>query len=97
MKLPSPSHLQSLVERQVQMRTGRRVRNLAVELMSEAVILRGSASTYYIKQLAQHGVREVLPQMRLENAIVVEALKMPDTARLQTLRSNSSVGHPRSA
>jgi hypothetical protein len=70
----SPAHLHSLLERHIQIRTGRRVRNLAIELLSEAVILRGSAATYYIKQLAQHGVRDVLPQARLENAIVVDGV-----------------------
>ena len=70
----SSAHLRSELERHILARTGRRVRNLAVELVPEAVILRGSTSTYYVKQLAQHGVREVLPQVRLENAIVVEGI-----------------------
>jgi hypothetical protein len=68
----SPPHLRQELEQRIQARTGRRVRNLAIELMPEQVILKGQATTYYIKQLAQHGVREVLPQVRLENAITVE-------------------------
>jgi hypothetical protein len=36
------------------------------------VVLRGQTSSYYVKQLAQHGVQELLPQVRLENSIVVE-------------------------
>jgi hypothetical protein len=56
---------------QVQERTGRRVRNLAIEVAGEVVILRGRAETFHIKQLAQHGVRDVLPQAQLQNAIVV--------------------------
>ena len=52
-------------------RTGRRVQNLDIELCPEGVVLRGSADSYYVKQLAQHGVLEVLPNVRLENAIKV--------------------------
>jgi hypothetical protein len=59
------------LERQVLSRTGRRVRDLAVELRPEGIVLRGVAQSYYIKQLAQHGVRDVMPHVRLENAIVV--------------------------
>jgi hypothetical protein len=64
-------HLELALVRQVQTRTGRRIRDLAVELLPEGVILRGFAATYYLKQLAQQGVREVLPHVRLENAITV--------------------------
>jgi hypothetical protein len=34
-------------------------------------VLHGQASAFYIKQLAQHGVRELLPDVRLQNAIEV--------------------------
>ena len=64
--------LQNEVERHVQSRTGRRIRQLSVQLDRERVILHGRAATYYLKQLAQHGVRDVLPQARLENAIEVD-------------------------
>ncbi|HEV3257674.1 MAG TPA: hypothetical protein VG013_12385 [Gemmataceae bacterium] len=63
--------LQYELERHVQVRTGRRVRDLAIELSPERVVVRGRADTYYVKQLAQHGIRDVLPQVSLENAIVV--------------------------
>jgi hypothetical protein len=69
---PHYSQLQRELERQVLARTGRRVRDLSIELYSERVILRGQTATYYVKQLAQHGVRDILPHVRLENAIVVE-------------------------
>jgi len=59
------------LENQVLVRTGRRVQDLEVELFPEHVIVRGRASTYHVKQLAQHGVRDLLPEIRLENAIVV--------------------------
>jgi hypothetical protein len=64
--------LQKQIERHILTRTSRRVRHLAVELCPERIVLRGQASTYHVKQLAQQGVREVLPHVRLENAIVVE-------------------------
>jgi hypothetical protein len=64
--------LQQELEQHVLARTGRRVRNLAIELEAERVVLRGCAASYHIKQLAQHGIRDILPQVCLENAIVVE-------------------------
>jgi hypothetical protein len=64
--------LRSELETRVHLRTGRRVRNLAVEVSLERVVLQGQATSYYVKQLAQHGVRECLPDVRLENAIVVQ-------------------------
>ncbi len=64
--------LQRELENKVLARTGRRVRNLDIELRPEGVVLRGVASSYYIKQLAQQGVRDVLPHVQLENAITVQ-------------------------
>jgi hypothetical protein len=72
--LQNRSHLQEELELQVQLRTGRRVRRLAIELQAERVILRGYVSTYHLKQLAQHGIRDVLPHISLENAITVDNL-----------------------
>jgi hypothetical protein len=63
---------QAELEHQVQARTGRRVRNLAIELAEECIILRGHVSSYYLKQLAQHGIHDLLPQVSVTNAIVVE-------------------------
>jgi hypothetical protein len=68
----SPAQIQQELEQRVLARTGRRVRDLAIELSPERIVLRGHAATYYVKQLAQHGIRDVLPQVRLENAIVVD-------------------------
>ena len=64
--------LRDHLERQVQSRTGRRIRNLAIELNPERVILRGQASSYYLKQLAQHEIRDCIPNLLLENSIVVD-------------------------
>jgi len=52
-------------------RTGRRVRNLDVQFKAERIVLHGQAGSYHVKQLAQEGVQEFLPSVRLENAIVV--------------------------
>jgi hypothetical protein len=68
----SPSQIQHELEQRVLARTGRRVRDLAIELSPERIVLRGHAATYYVKQLAQHGIRDVLPEVHLENAIVVD-------------------------
>jgi hypothetical protein len=67
------SELRDDLERQVLSRTGRRIRDLTVELHPDGIVLRGVASSFYVKQLAQHGVRDVMPHVRLENAIVVNS------------------------
>jgi hypothetical protein len=59
------------LERHIQSRTGRRIRDLSIELQPERIVLRGETATYYVKQLAQHSVRDVFPHIDLENAIVV--------------------------
>jgi hypothetical protein len=68
-RIPSREEL----ERQVAARSGRRVRYLEVEVEGGRVVLRGLACSYHVKQLAQHGVRDLLPDIRLENAITVAA------------------------
>jgi hypothetical protein len=60
------------LERHVHQRTGGRIRDLAVEFRPEHVVLRGRTGSYHVKQLAQHGVWDLLPQVSLDNAIVVE-------------------------
>jgi hypothetical protein len=60
------------LENQVRTRTGWRVRNLVIEMRSEQIVLRGNATSYYVKQLAQHGVREILPYVGVHNTIAVE-------------------------
>ena len=63
--------LRTELENHVMAVTGRRIRNLDIKISPEGVVLEGQTQTYYIKQLAQHGVREVLPDVRLDNAIQV--------------------------
>jgi hypothetical protein len=68
-------HLSPLLpelEQRIQSRTGRRVRGLSIELSPDGVVLRGTVRCYYEKQLAQHGVRDLLPHVSLENAITVD-------------------------
>jgi hypothetical protein len=69
--LPQFPHLQTELKSRVLARTGRRVLNLQIELMPERVVLHGQALSFHVKQLAQQGVRDVLPEIRLENAITV--------------------------
>jgi len=64
-------HLQTELESRVLARTGRRVRNLQIQLFPERVVLHGQTMTFHVKQLAQQAVRQMLPEVRLENAIVV--------------------------
>jgi hypothetical protein len=61
------------LENRVLARTGRRVSNLDIELLPEGVILHGEANSFHVKQLAQQGVKEYLPNVRLENDIQVAA------------------------
>ncbi len=61
------------LQEHIRRRTGRRVRDLSIDLEAERVILRGRTPSYYVKQLAQQSVRDLLPDVRLENVIIVEA------------------------
>ena len=63
-----PGELKRLVEE----RTHRRIRDLAVEMQKGGtVLLKGRAGSYHLKQLAQHGILDVLPHIHLVNAIEV--------------------------
>jgi len=64
-------HLREELETSILARTGRRLQNLDINLSSNGVVLRGLAQTFYVKQLAQHGVRDLLPDIHLDNAIQV--------------------------
>jgi hypothetical protein len=67
----TPPSLCDRVRENVSARTSRRVRDLAVEVGPDRVTLRGRADSFHVKQLALHGAREVVPTLRLDNAIVV--------------------------
>jgi hypothetical protein len=68
----TPPTLVEIVTQRIVDRTGRRVRDLSIEVAAERVVLRGLADSFHVKQLAQAGAREALPSAILENAIVVE-------------------------
>jgi hypothetical protein len=59
------------LERLVEERTHRRIRGLQVEIDDGNVVLKGRAGSYHVKQLAQHGILDVIPNVRLINAIEV--------------------------
>jgi hypothetical protein len=63
--------LQQDLARRIRERTGQRVRDLAIEFGLHGVVLHGRSPSYYVKQLAQQGVRELLPGVGVHNAIVV--------------------------
>lgn len=71
MSTTAPNLSELLVQR-ISKWTGRRVQNLTIEVGSGRLVLRGRAKSYHVKQLAQRGAQEILPNARLENAIVVE-------------------------
>jgi hypothetical protein len=60
------------LESSIRARTGGRLRKLDIELSPEGVVLHGETTTYHVKQLAQQGVRDLLPHVNLHNAIVVD-------------------------
>jgi hypothetical protein len=68
----TPPGLAEIVMQRIVNRTGRRIQDLAVEVGTGCVVLRGRVNSYHVKQLAQTGAQEALPDARLENAIVVE-------------------------
>jgi hypothetical protein len=63
--------LREELESRVRARTGRRLRKLDIELSPDGVVLHGEAATFHVKQLAQHGVRDLLPTVQLRNDIIV--------------------------
>jgi hypothetical protein len=63
--------LASSIERAVMRETGYAVRDLAVEISEEGILLRGHCETFYCKQLAQHAAMAMPGGARLTNAIEV--------------------------
>jgi hypothetical protein len=60
------------LEWHVRARTGNRLRNMDIQLAPDGILIQGQTNTFYVKQLAQHGIRDLLPDVRLRNAIEVE-------------------------
>jgi hypothetical protein len=65
---PTPADLHQRVLR----RTSWRVRELLIEVHASHAVLRGRATTAYVRRLAEQAVQELLPHLRLDNAIVVD-------------------------
>jgi hypothetical protein len=74
MGLDQAQFLRRQLERQILARCGHRILNLCVEVGPDQVVLHGRTDRFHVKQLAQHGVRELLPTVPLRNAITVEKL-----------------------
>jgi osmotically-inducible protein OsmY len=60
------------IEQAVQQETAGSISNLAVDVRDDGVILHGSCSSYYQKQLAQHAAMAVPGGLKLINAIEVD-------------------------
>jgi hypothetical protein len=71
--MKSPSQFAELHDllRSVSRWTSGRVKDLEVRVNGSRVVLAGSSETYYGKQLAQHGVLELIPSAQIQNAIEV--------------------------
>ncbi len=69
--LQEAEELATLIERAVHEETGHGVRDLAVEVDKDGVLLRGHCETFYCKQLAQHAAMGVPGGDRLTNSIEV--------------------------
>ena len=59
------------LKRLVEQRTAFRVRDVLVEPQRDQIVLRGRTPSFYVKQLAQEGIIDVMPGIRLVNAIEV--------------------------
>ncbi len=59
------------VESQIRLTTHDRIRHLSVEEVQGRVVICGRAPTYHAKQLALHGVLELLPGDRFRTEITV--------------------------
>ena len=64
-------HLAVAIRQRIESRLGGRIRDLAIRVRGETIVLEGSCATFYTKQLAQHAALGVLEAEQLENAIVV--------------------------
>jgi hypothetical protein len=64
-------HIAIAIRQRIESRLGGRIRDLAIRVRGQAIVLEGRCATYYTKQLAQHAALGVLDDEQLENAIVV--------------------------
>jgi len=74
------AHLnEELLRSRILARTGARIQNLAIQFSPEGVILLGETFSFYIKQLAQHGLLDDLPEVPVHNCINVSEPAFFDT------------------
>lgn len=59
------------LESLVRERTHQRVQQLSIAIQNERIVLNGVVESFHLKQLAQHGILDVMPRVSLVNAIVV--------------------------
>ena len=59
------------VEQAVQVRTGGRIRDLQIRLSEGRVIVSGRTSTYYLKQLTTHAIRDAVDDLTVQNDVEV--------------------------
>jgi hypothetical protein len=64
--------LRTMIRKRIESRLAGRVRNLAVRVLGDTVVLEGQCATFYTKQLAQHAALGILEDEHLDNAIVVD-------------------------
>jgi hypothetical protein len=60
------------LQHRVLLRTGWRISNLLIEMHPGHAVLRGRATTHFARLLAQQAVQDLLPNLRLDNAIEVD-------------------------
>lgn len=70
-ELKKTQEVPELLERHVRERTAGRIQNLQLEQSSHWLILTGRCDSFYAKQLAQEAAREVAPDCRVLNEILV--------------------------
>jgi len=63
--------LATSIQQAVEQETGHAIRDLAVEIQPEGVLLKGQCRTYYSKQLAQHAVMALPGTEQVINSIEV--------------------------
>lgn len=64
-------HLAVAIRQRIETRLGGRVRDLAIRVRGNVIVLEGRCATFYTKQLAQHAALGILENEQLDNAIVV--------------------------
>lgn len=62
------------IKRAIRRKTSGGVQHLSVELNGDTLVLRGSCSSFYCKQKAQHAAMDILKGETLDNQIQVDVL-----------------------